>query len=58
MEFSEQIMLLMLTSAPYFLISLLQPFQNGGRSNFYGVSKTWYQLASDHKILNAKDEQR
>jgi hypothetical protein len=36
MKFSREVMPLKITSKPYFLIPYLQPFQNGGFSNFLG----------------------
>jgi hypothetical protein len=36
MKFDSQVMILKVTSMPYILIPYLEPFENGGRSDFWG----------------------
>jgi hypothetical protein len=61
MKFSRKVLPLKVTSTPYFLIPYFQPFQNGGRSNFWGGHKTCTSQRETMKFFytdrSSKDEQ-
>jgi hypothetical protein len=58
MKFSRKIKPLKVTSTPYFLIPYLQPFQNGGRSNFWDGCKTCIIQRGNMKFCFLIDLQR